>query len=209
MEMTMISKTTLRLSIPATVLLAVLTACGGGGGGSNPAPTPKASSLAYTDPTSGTYLLKKDPASSGSHLVLDLVGPATGTASGVTLTLNADTTRVAWVDVPAGGTTNTLVQNGTQFNLGSATPYILLARTYGATTLMATAAQKGLAVAPASLNGVLLKVALDLKPNLGLAPGTNITLSADSTKSWLLDGTAKSGSALSPITVSVGALTAQ
>lgn len=186
--------------------LAGLLACGGGGGSSTPTPppsTPTSTGLAYTDPASGAYQLKKDTAlSSGSHLVLDLVGPATGTASGVTLTLNADTTKVTWVDVPAGGTTATLVQNGTQFTLGAGTP-ILKAKASG-TALQATVAQKA-PTAPASQNGVLLRVALDLKSGLGLAQGTAITLTADGTKSQVLDGSG----AISAITVSVGTLTAQ
>ncbi|MDE3032426.1 MAG: hypothetical protein KGI56_02065, partial [Acidobacteriota bacterium] len=152
------------LTASSLLVVAGLVACGGGGGGSSSAPAPTATTLTYTDPTSGTYLLKKDAASSGSHLVLDLVGPATGTASGVTLTLNADTTKVAWANVASTDPANTLVQNGTQFSLGTGTP-LLLARASG-TTLMATVAQKGLTVTPAFLNGVLLKVALDLKPNL-------------------------------------------
>ncbi len=201
--------TSMKKLLTASSLLAVagLVACGGGGGGSSPAPTPTATALTYTDPTSGTYLLKKDAASSGSHLVLDLVGPTAGTASGVTLTLNADTSKVAWTNVASTDPANTLVQNGAQFSLGTGTP-ILLARTYGSTTLMATVAQKGLTVTPASLNGVLLKVALDLKPNLGLAQGTTISLSADGTKSLVLDGT-KGSAPIGPITVSVGTLTAQ
>lgn len=194
------------LALAALLPLAGLLACGGGGGGGTSAPA-TATSLSYTDPTtSGTYLLKRDPASSGSHLVLDLWGPATSTASGVTLTLNADTTKVTWTNVAATDPANTLVENGTQFNLGTGTP-ILLARTYGSTELMATVAQKGLAVTPASLNGVLLKVALDLKPNLGLPSGTTLSLSADGTKSLVLDGT--KGTPISPITVTVGTLTAQ
>ena len=200
--------TSMKKLLTASSFLAVagLVACGGGGGGSSPAPAPTATTLIYTDPTSGTYLLKKDAASSGSHLVLDLVGPATGTASGVTLTLNADTTKVAWTNVASTDPANTLVQNGAQFSLGTGTP-LLLARASG-TTLMATVAQKGLTVTPASLNGVLLKVALDLKPNLGLAQGTTIQLSADNTKSLVLDGT-KGSAPIGPITVSVGTLTAQ
>lgn len=197
----MTSTTKRLLWIPGSLLLAGLLACGGGGG-STP-PTPTATGLAYTDPASGTYLLKKDTAlSSGSHLVLDLVGPATGTASGVTLTLNADTTKVAWVDVPAGGTTTTLVQNGTQFTLGTGTP-ILKGKASG-TTLQATVAQKA-PTAPASQNGVLLRVAVDLKTTLALAQGTAITLTADGTKSQVLDG----AGTISAITVSVGTLTAQ
>lgn len=194
---------TMKPFLSATVLLslAALLACGGGGGGSSTPAT--ATTLAYTDPTSGTYLLKKDTSlSSGSHLVLDLVGPATGTAAGVSVTLNADTTKVAWVDVPAGGTTATLMQNGTQFALGTGTP-ILKAKASG-TTLQATVAQKA-PTAPASQNGVLLRVALDLKSGLGLAQGTAITLTADATKCQVLDG----AGTLSPITVSVGTLTAQ
>jgi hypothetical protein len=203
METTMTSTTKRLLWIPGSLLLAGLLACGGGGGGSTPAPTPTATGLAYTDPASGTYLLKKDTTlSSGSHLVLDLVGPATGTASGVTLTLNADTTRVTWVDVPAGGSTTTLVQNGTQFTLGTGTP-ILKGKASG-TALQATVAQKA-PTAAASQNGVLLRVALDLKANLALPQGTAITLTADGTKSQVLDGTG----AISAITVSVGTLTAQ
>lgn len=192
----------LRFLVPA-LALAALTACGGGGGGASQSAPPTATSLAYTDPTSGTYLLKKNTSlSSGSHLVLDLVGPAAGTASGVSIALSADTTKVTWVDVPAGGTTTTLVQNGTQFTLGSGTP-ILLARASG-TALQATVSQKGTA-SPASLNGALLRVALDLKAGLGLAQGTSIALSADGAKCQLLDGTGSLG----PITVTVGTLAAQ
>ncbi|HEX9010187.1 MAG TPA: hypothetical protein VF804_07460 [Holophagaceae bacterium] len=204
----MTSTTKRLLWIPGSLLLAGLLACGGGGGGSTPAPTPTATGLAYTDPASGTYLLKKDTAlSSGSHLVLDLVGPASGTATGVTLTLSAEAAKVAWVDVPAGGTTATLVQNGTQFTLGTGTPMLkgkAVLGNSGTTVLQATVAQKA-PTAPAPQNGVLLRVALDLKSGLGLAQGTGITLTADGTKSQVLDGSG----AISAITVSVGTLTAQ
>lgn len=189
------------LSVPTALALMGLVACGGGGGGSTPAPT--ATSLAYTDPTSGTYLLKKDTTlSSGNHLVLDLVGPSTGTASGATLTLNADTAKVTWTNVASTDPANTLVQNGTQFTLG-AVPQILKGKASG-TALQATVAQKA-PTAAASQNGILLRVALDLKSGLGLAQGTALTLTADGTKSQVLDGSG----AISAITVSVGTLTAQ
>ena len=168
-----------------------------------PPPTPTATGLAYADPTTGTYLLKKNTAlSSATHLVLDLVGPSAGTAAGVSVTLSADTTKAAWVDVPTGGTTAALVQNGSQFNLGSGSP-IQKAKATG-NVLQATLAQKN-PTAAASLNGVLLRVALDLKPGLGLAQGTAITLSADAVKSQVLDG----AGAISSIPVTVGTLTAQ
>ena len=187
----------------ATVSLAALFACGGGGGSSTPSPVPTtAASLAYTDPATGTYRLVKNASSSGSHLVLDLLGPSSGTAMGVSITLSADTTRVTWVDVPAGGTTAALMKNGTQFNLGAGLP-IQKAKATG-NVLQATVAQKNPSPA-VPLNGTLLQVALDLKSGLGLTPGTAITLSADGTKCQILDG----ASIISPITVTVGTLTAQ
>ncbi len=188
------------LSFSATLSLAALFACGGGS--TPPPPVPTATGLAYTDPTTGTYRLVKNASSSGSHLILDLKGPSSGTAMGATITLSADTTKVTWVDVPAGGTAATLMKNGTQFNLGSGIP-IQMAKATG-NVLQATLAQKNPAPA-APLNGTLLQVALDLKSGLGLTQGTAITLSADSVKSQVLDDSG----AISPITVSVGTLTAQ
>jgi hypothetical protein len=192
-----------RLLPPLALLsLAGLCACGGGGG-SAPASAPAtATSLAYTDPPSGTYRLVKDAASSGSHLVLDLQGPASGTAMGVSITLSADATRLTWVDVPAGGTTALLMKNGTQFSLGSG-PAIQKATATGG-VLQAAVAQKNPTPA-ASLNGTLLQVALDLKSGLGLTSGTTLTLSADATRCQVLDG----AGTISPVTVSVGTLTAQ
>ena len=143
----------------------------------------------------------KNASSSGSHLILDLLGPSSGTAMGAAITLSADTTKVTWVDVPAGGTTAVLMQNGTQFNLGSGLP-IQKAKATG-NVLQAAVAQKN---PPCRfLNGTLLQVALELKSGLGLTPGTAITLSADGTKCQVLDGTGT----ISPITVAVGTLTAQ
>lgn len=194
------------LSGSAALALATLIACGGGGGGSSaPAPTPPATAtgLAYTDPTSGTYKLVKNASSSGSHLVLDLVGPSAGTAMGIAITLSADATKATWVDVPAGGTTAVLMQNGTQFTLGSGTPIQKAKATSG--VLQATVAQKA-PTAPASLNGPLLRVALDLKSGLGLPQGTVITLSADAAKCQVLTDTASNPTT---IIVSVGTLMAQ
>ena len=190
------------LSAAALLLLSGFLGCGSGGGGSTPPVTPAATGLAYTDPATGTYRLVKNASSTGAHLVFDLVGPATGMASGVAITLSADATRVTWVDVPAGGTTAVLMQNGTQFSLGSGTPIQKAKATAG--VLQVTVAQKA-PTAAASLNGPLLRVALDFKPGTGLAQGSVITLSADAAKCQVLDGTGT----IAPITIALGTLTAQ
>ena len=186
----------------SALALATLLACGGGGGGSAaPAPPPTATALGYTDPTSGAYLLKKNTAlSTATHLVLDLVGPASATGSGITATFSADAARVAWANVAAGDPAGTYVQNGTAFSLGTA-PLILRGKVSGG-TLQATAAQKGTG-SPVTLGAPLLRVALDLNPSQ--APGA-VSLSADATRCQLLDGT---GALVSPIAISVGTLAAQ
>jgi len=181
----------------AALALVGLLACGGGGGSSAP---PTATSLAYTDPTSGSYLLKKNTAlSTATHLVLDLVGPASTTGSGVTATFSADTTKVTWANVAVGDPAGTFIQTGTAFNLGAA-PQILKGKVTG-NTLQVTAAQKGTG-SPVSLNAPLLRVALDLKVS---QPAGAVTLSADAAKCQVLDG----GGTITPITVSVGTLNAQ
>ena len=189
------------LSGTAALALAGLLACGGGGGSNPPPPPPPptATSLAYTDPTTGTYLLKKNATlSTATHVVLDLVGPAATTGTGVTATFSADTTKVTWANVAAGDPANTLVQNGTAFTLGAA-PQILKGKVTG-DILQVTAAQKGTG-SPVSLNAPLLRIALDLKAS---QPTGAITFTADAAKCQVLDGTG----AISTVTVSVGALTA-
>ena len=163
-----------------------------------------ATSLSYTDPAAatGVYLLKKNAAlSTSTHLVLEVVGPITGTGNGLSVSLVADTSKVTWVDVPVGGSTSTLVQNGTQFNLGTGV-LILKAKATG-TSLQATVAQKG--ATAASLNGVLLRVALDLKAGL---PVGVVSLSAVGAKCQLLDASGNI-TTITTITLTPGTLTAQ
>lgn len=162
--------------------------------------TPVATALTYTDPTTGTYQLKKNATlSTAGHLVLDLVGPAATTGTGVTAAFSADTAKVTWVNVAAGDPANTFVQNGDAFTLGAA-PQILKGKVTG-TVLQVTAAQKGTA-APVALNVPLLRIALDLKA--AQATGA-ITFTADGTKCQVVDGSGN----ITGITVSVGTLAAQ
>jgi hypothetical protein len=186
----------------AAVALAVLTACGGGGGSSTPAPTPTATTLAYADPTTGSYQLKKNTSlSTGTHLVLDLVGPAGTSGTGVSATFSADATKVTWTNVAAADAAGTYLQNGTAFTLGTA-PQIFKAKVAG-NVLQATVAQKGTAN-PVALSAPLFRVAVDLKAGLGLTIGSTIALSADAAKCQVLDSTG----AIVPVTVTVGTLTA-
>ena len=160
-----------------------------------------ATTLAYTDPVSTTtYLLKKNTTlSTPTHLVLDLVGPTGATGSGISASFTADTTKVAWTNVASTDASGTYVQNGTAFTLGAA-PLIFKGKLTGS-VLQVAAAQKGTA-SPVSLNAPLLRLALDLGSSVAL--GT-ITLSSDNTKALVLDSTG----VLTPITISVGTLTAQ
>ena len=161
----------------------------------------QATTLAYTDPTTGTYLLKKKATlSTATHLVLDLTGPAATTGTGVLATLSADTTKVTWVNVASTDAANTFVQNGTAFNLGTGTQ-VLKGKVTG-NVLQAVAAQKGTA-SPTALNVPLLRIALDLKAS---QPTGAITFTADAAKCQVLDGATGSPTT---ITVSVGTLTAQ
>lgn len=179
--------------------LLLLTACGGGGGGSTTPQGPTtASSLTYTDPTSGTYQLKKNTTlSTPTHLVLDLVATSAGTGTGVAFHLTTDTTKVTWAKVQAGDAE--WVQNGAVFTLGGGVA-ALKGKASGQ-VLQAAVSQKGLG-SPVALNGVLARVALDLKS--GIAPGA-VTLAPVSGKTQAL----LSGGTTPDITVTVGTLAAQ
>ena len=159
-----------------------------------------ATALAYTDPTSGTYLLKKNATlSTATHLVLELVGPASTTGSGVTASFTADTSKVTWTNVASSDASGTYVQNGTAFSLGTA-PLILKGKV-NSSVLQVAAAQKGTA-SPVSLNAPLVRIALDLAS--GVVPGT-VTLTSDNAKALVLDSTGNP----TAITVTVGTLATQ
>jgi len=179
-------------SLAGVSALALLTACGGGGGGSStPAGPTYATSLSYTNPTSGAYQLVKDPASSGGTLVLDLVSTAGTPISGVSFSFNADTGKVTW---PA---TNAVVNKA--FNLGSA-PQALATKISG-TELQGAVSQKGTGspIAPTSTT-VLATVTMTLKGNVSAG---SVTFT-DGGKGAYLDGTGVHTTA-----ISVGQISAQ
>lgn len=178
-------------------LLLALAACGGGGGGQPPVST-AATTLTYTDPTSGTYRLMKNAGlSTAGHLVLDLVGPAATNGRGVAFTLTADTGKVTWAKVQAADAA--LAQN-VAFSLGGS-PQIFKVNVASG-TLQAGMFQKGSGVAAVSLNTTLARVALDL--NGGVTKGATVTLTAPAAKSNILPETG----APQAITVTPGTLVA-
>lgn len=192
-------------SLATAALLFTLVHCGGGTKSTPAPPAPvQAKALAYTEPATGTYLLKKNTTLStpASHLVLELWGPATASGSGVTATFTVDATKATWANVAATDAAGTLVANGTVFGLGTGAQ-ILKAKATG-DTLIATVSEKGVATAKA-LNGPLLRIALNLSPSSTLLTGTAIPLAADAAKCQVLlaDGT------LSTVTVATGTLVAQ
>lgn len=174
----------------AAVALLSLTACGA---------SSSATAFSYADPTAGEYQLRRNASlSTATHLVLDLWGP-TATGSGVSVALSTDSAKAVWANVAASDAAGTWIQNGTQFTLGTA-PQIIKATVAG-NVLKATVAQKG-TKNPVSLNGPLLRVALDLKADV--TPGAGVPLTADPARCHVLDGTGT----IAAVTVSVGALTA-
>jgi len=184
--------------------IAGLLACGGGGGGggtnNNPPPKTVADRLDYTNPT-GTYTLVKDTGlSTSSHLVLNLMGPAGTSATGVGFILTADSTKVTW-SKPASS--DTVLAHSGLFDLGTVSPQLVVGKATG-DQLQVAFYQKG-TTKPAvtfTASSILASVALDLKANI--AVGSTVTLSAVSGKSLLAQG---SGTPTA-ISIATGTITA-
>ncbi len=178
--------------------LMLLLACGGGGGGGSQGPA-AATGLTYTDPTSGTFQLKKNAAfSSSTKLVLDLVAVNAGSGAGTAFHLTADTSKVSWAKVQDADTE--YVRNGTVFaDLGSV-PQALKGKVSG-NILQVVVSQKGLAGSQ-TLNGTLATVALSLKS--GATAGA-VTLDVVSGRAQIL----MASGATDPLTITKGTLTAQ
>ena len=83
--------------VPITMLLLFAPGCGGSHSGSTPAPV--AAALAYTAPAGTGWRLVQDPASTSTHLVLDLLAPAGTQGNGITLILTTDPAQATWSPV--------------------------------------------------------------------------------------------------------------
>lgn len=157
------------------LLLGSLVACGGGGGGGSSS-APSATTLRFTTTaTTSEYRFVKDAAlSTGTRLVLDLLGPTGVPARGVAVFLAADTSKVTWVNPATGSTSGSLIQAGSQFTVGPS-PALVADKASGA-ALQAGIFQKG--GSAATYDGTpILSVALAL--NSSVATGT-VTFGATS-----------------------------
>ena len=93
----------------ASALLLTALACTSSKGGDTP--QPPATRLTYTDPTdTAQWRLVRNAASSSTHLVLDLLAPASASGRGVSMVLTCDS-KVAWKAVDG----TALVKNGVTF----------------------------------------------------------------------------------------------
>ncbi|WNG26381.1 hypothetical protein F0U62_21880 [Cystobacter fuscus] len=135
---------------------------------------PAAQAGGYTNPpdTRGWRLVKNTSASSGKHLVLDLLGPTGQSGRGVALTLSVDAARADWARVSSSDTE--YVTNGL-FSLGDAPRLLKGAAKDG--TLRVGVFQKGTSGPATAYTGALVSVAVDVKLDPSLPAGTRIPLS--------------------------------
>ena len=194
-----------RLLFPMDVLVLVGTlslflACGGASAPAGLATSTNApaTTLSYTAPATvgSAYRLVRSATSTGTHLVLDLVGPAGTQIKGVVLTLSADTAKATWNN--PGGTTDPYIKEGQLLALGAGTK--LIKSQLSGSGLQVALFQKGTAAAATLDYQPILSVALDLKA--GTTPGP-VSLSSATAQILDANGTTQA------ITVAMGTLTAQ
>ena len=216
--------------MPARLSLAFLlaglilsaTACAGGStssqpAGSTPAPTPvPATTLAYTDPSGAGWRLLKDPSSTTTRVVLNLVGPAGQMTRGVGFNLKAPPG--VKFDVFDGGLP---VHDTGVYQLLSAVgdvnePVALVAGVKPGNLLSVGIYQKDRTHAAKDSGTTLCQIALLLDPAAPASKGTTLSLSVPKAKvipedigattdeTWILDRKMQ----MAGVTVAVGTLTA-
>lgn len=154
-------------ALGASLGLTLLLACGGHGGDKA-----KATALAYSDPAGPGWLLVKNPASTPTHLVLDLKAPAAGTGLGVGFKLTLDDRQAQWAKVAAG---DAQFLANEAYDLGAPVDTQLCRGMVHGGELSAGVYQKGVA-SPVVYNGTVLSVAIDFKEVEGLEAGAIIPL---------------------------------
>lgn len=198
------STRTALLPLAASSALVLLLACGGGGGGSSSAAAqqPAATGLKYTDPAATGWRLVKDPASTPTHLVLDLVGPAGTLTRGAAFNLQSDAAKVAW-----GKVSGAYIEDLGVFELAADPtdpnePKLLVGGFKGSTLSVADV-QKLPIYAAKDAGQPLFRVAVDFSAAAKLHSGDSIPLSVTKARSLKDDFTGET------ITISAGTLSAQ
>ena len=176
----------LRKSLLPALALLMLVACGGASAGPGAQQTPASSGLVYKDPAGPGWNLVKDPASTDTHLILNLVGPAGTKGRGVGFNLQSNGT-VTFAKLSAAG----YIRDTGVFKLQSvAANYpvepVLLAGGVkkNGTLLTAGIFQKDRYQPSQPLGKPVCQIALDFDPvaTAALAPGTAVPLAITKAK---------------------------
>jgi len=183
------------ISLTSATLALGFLACGGSK--STPPPVVYATGLDYTDPSGTGYRFVKDAASTPTKLVLALRGPASETGRGVSFSITSDATKAAFAKV--GQADSEYAQN-MAFELGATDPKLFKGVVDG-NALRVSIAQKGATATAKPLGDALVRIALEIKPNI--VQNTNITFTASDAKALPASGGSQ------PITIAVGTLVAK
>ena len=196
----------------AVLLVALAVACGGCSGSHTATPIPPAAppppaaaqGVSYTDPVSTSWRLVKDPASTATHLVLNLVGPSGTSGRGVALTVHADTSMMTW-----GKLDSLYIKDAHVFDLAydptdPNEPRLIVGGVHG-NDLLVGVFQKDANATAKDLGTTLYSIAIDFKSGTSLKAGDAIPLSV--TKSRLLPADLSLGK-LQDISVAIGSLKA-
>jgi hypothetical protein len=207
----------------ASLGLLGLLACGGSSSSSSPSgpTTTLAKGLGYTDPTGSGWRLVKDASSTGTHLVLDLMGPADSKSRGVGFNLEGggQVTFGRFVD-------GTYLQDGGVYELFNSTAAVpgspddtpLLNGGVKGTLLTVGIFQKDRRLEPKAHAKALLRIAVDFDPATTgtLTAGTPVPLTVTKARivpediGGISDASEiKAKSQMETITIALGTLTAE
>jgi len=178
----MTTQTMLRTALSVTALAALL-ACGGSSSSPKVSAASDAKGITYANPASAGWRLERDPSSTPTHIVLNLIGPAGLKGRGIALTVHSDNSKMAW-----GRISGAYIQDGGAFELAmdptDPNEARLLVGGVKGSDLMVGAFQKDPNLSAKPLDTKLYSFAIDFKADAHLATGETIPLSV--TKARLL-----------------------
>ena len=218
-----------RSSLLAAAML-LLVACGGAKVGPGPQGAPTSTGLAYQDPAGAGWRLVRNAASSGTHVILDVVGPTATKGRGIGFNLLSDGT-VKFARLGAAGyiaDTGVFKLQSTFANYPVEPTLVAGGLKLDGTLLTVGIFQKDRYWPAVAVDVPVAQIAIDFDPvkTAALAPGTVISLKITKAKAIPEDIGAPppdpsaanadwSGvvnayaSSLVPVTVAVGTLTAR